>query len=498
MNVLKVMLWGNEIGRLVWDSAQKTTYFMFNPECENIPDVAPVILPKNKRDLTIPCYGDSRRLYQGLPPFIADSLPDSWGNKLFDKWIQHNHISRRDVTPLYKLMFIGKRGMGALEFEPAAKELQHTPKVDLQALYDMSLEIMDERGKIKFDASDNITLHTLMATGTSAGGRQMKVIVALNPSTGEIRSGQIDGLVGFDYCIIKFEDEIMPSSEIEMAYHDMATDCGIEMEKCALFKVEGIYHFLTHRFDRKDGRKIHTQTLAAINPEADSYEDIFATCRSLALSEQEITQMFRRLVFNVLSNNTDDHNKNFSFILEEGKRWKLAPAYDLTFIFNRLGNGPDTYRCMPVYGKAEDISREDLLNFAKENNIRNGGAIIDGIAAVLSKFPLYAGKYGIPSRWGDIIHRSIANNLRHFGFIDDLNRLAEFTGPSGRFFSLINVSVNTKGHYEVSAVVNGKKRRKFIKPGAASYSLLLKFETGELGKSETVNLLEEIFTECSC
>lgn len=495
MNILKVMLWGNEIGRLVWDSAKRTTYFMFNPECADIPDIAPLILPINKRDISIPSYGDSRRLYQGLPPFIADSLPDSWGNKLFDKWIRHNHISRGNVTPLYKLMFIGKRGMGALEFEPAAKELKHTQKVDLQALYNMSLEIMNERENIRFDASDNITLHTLLAMGTSAGGRQMKVIVALNPSTGEIRSGQIDGLAGFDYCIIKFEDEIMPSSEIEMAYHDMAIDCGIEMEKCALFKIEGIYHFLTHRFDRKAGKKVHTQTLAAINPEADSYEDIFATCRSLALSEQEINQMFRRLVFNVLSNNTDDHNKNISFILEEGKKWKLAPAYDLTFIFNRHGNGPDTYRCMSIYGKTEDISCEDLLYFAKENNIRNGGAIIEEIARVLSKFPLYAERYGIPFRWGDIIHRSITNNLRNFGFITDLDRLTEFTGSSGRVFSLINVSTNSKGYYEVSATVNGKKRRRFIKPDTVAYSRLLKFETGELGKSDTVNLFEEIFSD---
>ncbi|MDE6336772.1 MAG: type II toxin-antitoxin system HipA family toxin, partial [Muribaculaceae bacterium] len=304
MNYIKVNLWGEELGRLVWDASKRISYFSFNPNMQNRPDVSPLLRPVGKGNDQIPMYGDSRRIYQNLPPFIADSLPDSWGNKLFDQWTKQQRLSRQKITPLDKLTFIGKRGMGALEFQPAIKELEYSQDVNLKSLYELSLEILSERETVSFTTIEEITFQSLLRVGTSAGGRQMKAIVAINLTTGEIRSGQIEGLPGFDYFIVKFEDELVPTSEIEMAFYEMALVAGITMEECRLIPIEGINHFITRRFDRKNGEKIHMQTLAAINPEARSYEELMDTCRNIGLTESELQEVYRRLVFNVLANNT--------------------------------------------------------------------------------------------------------------------------------------------------------------------------------------------------
>ncbi len=199
MRYLKVKLWGQEIGRLVLESATRRIYFMYNPKLDNIPDIAPLLSPSKSRNYLLPIYGDERPIYQGLPPFIADSLPDSWGNTLFDKWVKDNKIPRNKVTPLYKLMFIGIRGMGALEYEPCADELTHTHKIDIKSLYDISLKILEDRDNMVLNTDEELTLQALLAVGTSAGGRQMKAVIAINDDTGEIRSGQTDGLNGFGY-----------------------------------------------------------------------------------------------------------------------------------------------------------------------------------------------------------------------------------------------------------------------------------------------------------
>ena len=290
MTYLKVKLWGQEIGRLVWEPTTRRIYFIYNPNLRNIPDIAPLLSSSKNRNIFLPIYGDERPLYQGLPPFIADSLPDSWGNTLFDKWVKDNKIPRNKVTPLYKLMFIGTRGMGALEYEPYAEDLTNNRKIDINSLYDISLKILEDRDNIVLNTNEELTLQALLSVGTSAGGRQMKAIIAINKETGEICSGQTDGLEGFDYYILKFGDKSMPIAEIEAAYFDMAVAAGIVMEECSVFSVDGINHFLTKRFDRAQGKKIHVQTLAAMNPEARSYEDLVATCRELSISESEIEQ----------------------------------------------------------------------------------------------------------------------------------------------------------------------------------------------------------------
>ena len=418
MKYLKVNLWGKEIGRLVWESSTRRIYFMYNPNLKNIPDIAPLLSSAKNRNNLLPIYGDDRPLYQGLPPFIADSLPDSWGNTLFDKWIKDSKISRNKITPLYKLTFIGTRGMGALEYEPCVTNLNHTKRIDIKSLHDLAKKILEDRGELVLNSNEELTLQALLAVGTSAGGRQMKAVIAVNEATGEIRSGQTDGLEGFNYYILKFGDKSMPIAEIETAFYHMAKQAGIEMEDCKLLPVEGINHFLTRRFDRKENKKIHVQTLAAMNPEARSYEDLIATSRELSLPESTIEEIYRRMVFNVMANNTDDHNKNFSFQLEENGKWKLAPAYDVTFIFNTTGTGPNIDRKLSIGGKTAEINKEDLLEFARQNDIKNAKAIINRVAEAISAFENYAEITSITQPWRGIIQKTLDNTFTEFGYKD--------------------------------------------------------------------------------
>ena len=495
MAYIKVKLFGKEIGRLVWESSERRSYFMYNPQYKGmIPDIAPLLSPAGSRNEMLPVYGDDRPIYQGLPPFIADSLPDSWGNTLFDKWVKDNKIPRNKITPLYKLMFIGTRGMGALEYEPSAADLAKNRAIDIKSLYGLSLKILEERDSLAVNPGEELTLQSLLAVGTSAGGRQMKAIIAINKETGEIRSGQTDGLEEFEYYILKFGAESIPIAEIEAAYGKMAASAGIDMEESGLFPVEGMNHFLTKRFDRKNGKKIYVQTLAAINPEARSYEDLIATCRELHVEESEVEQMFARMVFNVMANNTDDHNKNFSFLLKENGSWGIAPAYDVTFIFNVNGTGPNQDRRLGIGGKTSGITKEDLLDFARQNEIGGANEIIDSVAAALGRFDEYACQTGISRPWRAIIQKTLNSTLASFGYLPGSdNNDQEICDKYGRMISEIGVSVNSKGYYDVKAVIDGSRRRRFIRPAMKLYAGMSELDIFNLTNEQKTELAEKLF-----
>ena len=495
MDFLKVKLWGKEIGRLVWQPNTRRTYFVYNPDCiDDIPDISPLMSPISKRKNTTQIYGDDQPMYQGLPPFIADSLPDSWGNTLFDRWIKDNKVPRGMVTPLYKLMFIGTRGMGALEYEPCAEDLSHTQPINIKSLYEMSLKILEDRENILLSKSDELTLQALLAVGTSPGGRQMKAVIAINDKTGEIRSGQSDCSPDFEYYILKFGSDKMPLSEIETTYHQMALKAGIVMEECRLFPIEGTNHFLTKRFDRKNGRKIHMQTLAAICPEASSYEDLILVCRQLNIDESEIEQVYCRLVFNVMANNTDDHNKNFSFLLSEGGKWQISPAYDMTFIFNKYGTGPHIERRMSVNGKIAEITKEDLLEFARQNDIKNAGKILDSVADTIKNFSKYAKKNEVSQPWRGIIQKTINDTLRNYGYNDIENNFdEEITCHLGHIISELSIRFNSKGYFEISAIIDGRRQRRFVRPQMPIYKVLMDMDISNLSANDKKKLIKELF-----
>ena len=370
---LKVILWGEEIGRLAWDNRRRLAYFMYNPEwIKRGLNISPLVAPIDGARSLTPVWGEDARIYQKLPAFVADSLPDAWGNQLFDLWRQQNHLANADITPLDKLSFIGKRGMGALEFQPEYAREQKAQKIDMKSLADLAERIYTEREQARIMPDENIT---------------------------EIRSGQISGLKNYDYCLLKFGNTQYSSAELEMAYYELATMAGIRMMPSELYTVDDNNHFITKRFDRDGERKIYTQTLAAISPDADSYEQLIAVCRKLHLPESDCQEVFRRMVFNILANNTDDHNKNFSFIMEEDGSWRLSPAYDITYIIDNGGFLPNEDHCLYIRAKLRGITREDAIQFARDNGIRRPDAIIREVVASLKQFRSIATKYGVSEQW---------------------------------------------------------------------------------------------------
>lgn len=491
---LKVILWGEEIGRLAWDARRRLSYFMYNPTfLKKGLNISPLVAPVDGvRGLT-PIWGEEAKIYQKLPAFVADSLPDAWGNQLFDLWRQQNHLSNADITPLDKLSFIGKRGMGALEFVPEVSRERRVEKIDIKSLASLAERIFTERENARILPEESITMQSLLTVGTSAGGRQPKAIVAINRKNGEVRSGQISGLEDFDYCLIKFGNSQYCSAELEMTYYKLATMAGINMMPSELYQVDGNNHFMTKRFDRKDGKKVHTQTLAAINPDADSYEQLIAICRKLHLPETDCYEVFRRMVFNVLANNTDDHNKNFSFIMNEDGTWRLAPAYDITYIFDSGGFLPNEDHCMYIRAKLRGITRDDVIQLAKDNGIRRPDAIIRDIVKAIKQFRVVATKYGVAEQWIGRIETTIADHLKSWG---ELEAITCSTGEfviNGHTVKNIRMEQAYKGNFHLLAEIDGQERKFVIGKNKEGFSLIESIGIANLSSDQLKGMMEKYF-----
>lgn len=461
--ILKVMLWGKEVGRLSMDFRRGMPYFEYNRDwVENGLDVSPLNASIKRPQNLRPIFGASEKIYQKLPPFIADSLPDSWGNELFEQWRQQQKIRVGDITPLDKLAFIGKRAMGALEFEPETYKFSSVENLNLNSLIALAKRVYTERENAHVMPEESLDMQSLLAVGTSAGGRQPKAIVAINRETREIRSGQIEGLKNFDYCLLKFGAKERSTAELEMVYYEMATRAGISMMPCWLMAVEGEKHFVTKRFDRDHGRKLHMQTLAALYPEADSYESLLWVCRKMRLSERDSEEIFRRLVFNVLANNTDDHNKNFSFLMDESGRWSLAPAYDMTYIFSVGDYMPETHHCLLVKGKYTDITLHDVLELAADNGIRKADTIIADVVEALRSFRTLAEKNGVQERWISAVETTLQHNLEMWGFCPP-RTFEPYTDANGRHVENLRIEQQYKGNYHLLATIDGTERKAVIR-----------------------------------
>lgn len=481
--ILKVMLWGKEVGRLSMDFRRGMPYFEYNREwVENGLDVSPLNASIKRPQNLRPIFGASEKIYQKLPPFIADSLPDSWGNELFEQWRQQQKIMVGDITPLDKLAFIGKRAMGALEFEPETYRFSSVENLNLNSLIALAKRVYTERENAHVMPEESLDMQSLLAVGTSAGGRQPKAIVAINRETREIRSGQIEGLKNFDYCLLKFGTKERSTAELEMVYYEMATRAGISMMPCWLMAVEGEKHFVTKRFDREHGRKLHMQTLAALYPEADSYESLLWVCRKMRLSERDSEEIFRRLVFNVLANNTDDHNKNFSFLMDESGRWSLAPAYDMTYIFSVGGYLPETHHCLLVKGKYTDITLHDVLELAADNGIRKADTIIADVVEALRSFRTLAEKNGVQERWISAVETTLQHNLEMWGFCPP-RTFEPYTDANGRHVENLRIEQQYKGNYHLLATIDGKERKAVIRTKTAEHD--------EISRHGVPNLADE-------
>ena len=489
---LKVILWGMEIGRLAWDARRRLSYFMYNPAfLKKGLNISPLMAPIDGVRGLMPVWGEDAKIYQKLPAFLADSLPDAWGNQLFDLWRQQNHLSNADINPLDKLSFIGKRGMGALEFLPEVSRERKAEKIDVKSLANLAERIFTERENARIMPEESITMQSLLTVGTSAGGRQPKAIVAINRKSGEVRSGQILGLEDFDYYIIKFGNSQYCSAELEMVYYELATMAGINMMPSELYRVDGNNHFMTKRFDRKDGKKIHTQTLAAISTDADSYEQLIAVCRKLHLPETDCYEVFRRMVFNVLANNTDDHNKNFSFIMTEDGTWRLAPAYDITYIFGNGGVLPNEDHCMYIRAKLRNITRDDVILFAKDNGIRRPDSIIRDIADALKQFRAVATKYGVSESWIGRVENTIVNNLKLWRETEELF-LSDII-IDGHTVKNIHMEQAYKGNFHLFADIDGQERKFVIGKNKEDFSYIESIGIANLSLKQLTDMVEKYF-----
>jgi len=473
---LKVMLWGREIGTLTWNSRTCRSHFFFSPEYFKMSvDVAPIIAPKDSVESHFAIYGDSvNSVYQNLPPFIADSLPDDWGNLLFDQWFRNKGLHEKDKTPIAKLSFIGKRAMGAFEFVPCEEtDFVGDENVSLPGLYSLASRIEEERDKIVIHPEESLTEKALLAVGTSAGGRFKKAVIAVAPD-GSIHSGQTLLNPDWKYYIVKFNNPALCLSEVEKTYYELAKSSGIEMAESDMILVDGLWHFRTERFDRRDGRKILVMSLAAINPDAQSYEDLFTTCRRLRVPENEIYQLFRRMVFNFLASNTDDHAKNFSFILDDDGGWHLSPAYDVNFIFRTL-NSAETNHCFSMRGKRASVTRQDLISFAKEHDVKNYETVISDIEKVLDRFEPVARDNGVR---GDIIE-VISRRFHQIRCEMDGLSSSSFDAnwPSfeidGHSVDCFHFEKEEKGAVRIIAAVDGKLIKRIISPSHPDYLVIM-------------------------
>ena len=468
---LKIFLWDKEIGRLVWDKSINNTYFTYNPEFIRAGlEIAPLTATVKGLKSRLPVYGEDDRKYQKLPAFLADSLPDDWGNRLFEQWRIEHRISNADITPLEKLSFIGKRGMGAFEFLPEYRHFSINGKIDAQSLIDLARRIFNDRENAEIKAGESLTMQALIAVGTSAGGRQPKAVIAINRKTGDIRSGQLAGMEDYDYCILKFGDPDRSSAELEMTYYEMCRKAGIAIMDSALLDVEGEKHFLTRRFDRIGKEKLHTQTLAALCPGTDSYEKLLGVCREMRLPEKDSEEVFRRMIFNILANNTDDHDKNFTFVMDRKGQWSLSPAYDMTFIFNRGGFQPQEERCLMVRGKVSDITKSDVVSFAKENGIRRAEAIINKVAEAVMSFRETASAYNVRKEWINRIESCLLSRLEKWGYAqeNDFQKNSERILDGHRVRN-IKIELAYKGNLHLLADVDGKPMKYVFRKGSEEY-----------------------------
>lgn len=417
INCLDVMLWGHKVGTLV---SSKKGYknqicFYFDLDfVKNGLDIAPLRASVNSvaARTGLPIYPESEKLFGGLHSFIADSMPDYWGNVIFNEWAKANNIKQKDLTALDRLAYIGRRGMGALEFVPPANEDIETPfKLEIAQLSELAKIALNKAKDFHVTFSSNLAIESLFKIGTSAGGRRPKAVINLNPESGECFSGQVATTApGFIPMIIKFDEHVeAPTTRIEYSYYLMALAAGLRMMPSRLFESGGETHFLTERFDRcPNGEKIHVQTLAALSPTANSYEDLFDTAQRIGISPREIQHLYLQMIMNVLAANVDDHNKNFSFTMSKTGEWHVSPMYDFTFTVDLSAPFYTNRHSMTINGNNEDIRRVDLLALAARFNIKGASGIIDKAVDVVTDYRKFAIEAGVPELWIQKIESEIA------------------------------------------------------------------------------------------
>ena len=427
-HVAEVKLWGRTIGAVSLEDGSEVAAFEYDAAfADSGIAVAPLMMPPSRQVYSFPEL--PQQAFHGLPGLLADSLPDRFGNALIDAWLATRGRQPDSFNAVERLCYTGERGMGALEFAPASgPKARQASQIQIDQLVALASDVLTHRNDLQVsfaDAGREQALTDILRVGTSAGGARAKAVIAWNPATNEVRSGQVPAGQGFEYWLLKFDgvegnkDKELEDPQgygvIEYAYANMARDCGIEISECRLFEENGRQHFMTRRFDRlAGGEKLHMQSLAALahfdynNAGSYGYEQALLVIRQLELPMRMLEEQFRRMVFNIVARNHDDHVKNIAFLMDKSGSWTLAPAFDMTYSFNPSGAWTASHQ-MTLNGKRDDFTLEDFRACAQAVSLKRGRAeaIIGEVQQTVSRWQDYAGEAGVPDRWQENIQSTL-------------------------------------------------------------------------------------------
>lgn len=419
--VAMVLLWGREVGAVAWESERNIARFEYDPSfLRRGLQISPIHLPLQSGIFSFPNL--NRATFHGLPGLLADALPDRFGNRIIEVWLARQGRSVADFSPVERLCYMGARGMGALEFKPAlGPQARKAVPLEIAELTELASNILQHRTNwaVNLKGAESQALDTIIRVGTSAGGNRAKAVIAWNPQTQEIVSGQMAAPEGFEHWILKFDgvnDEALGDplgfGRVEYAYSQMAQAAGISMMPCRLLEEGGRAHFMTRRFDRGNrGEKIHMQSLCALshydfNAAGEyGYEQALAVIQQLNLGHPAMQEMFRRMAFNVVARNQDDHTRNIAFLMDKDGVWQLSPAFDVVWAYNPSGLWTNRHQ-MSVSGKRDDFTRADLLSVSGQFGIRGASDILDQVIDTVSQWTKFAKDADVPAVLSTEISRS--------------------------------------------------------------------------------------------
>ena len=432
MTVAEVCLWGTRIGAVSWDTEADLAAFEYTPEFQGSGiELAPLRMPLGSGVFRFPELG--RSSFSGLPGMLADALPDRFGNALIDSWLASRGQTPERFDPVQRLCYVGSRGMGALEFVPALHDPSDVgERLDVASLVELASAVLMDRAAFTTrlrEGDPKGAVRDILRVGTSAGGARAKAVVAWNPRTGELRSGQAPAAAGFGHWLLKFDgvsanrDKELADPAgyglVEYAYSLMAGAAGIEMSECRLLREGGRSHFMTRRFDRTEaGARLHMQTLSALMhldfdlAGAHSYEQALQCIRRLELPMAAVEEQLRRAVFNVLARNQDDHVKNISFLMDKKGLWSLSPAYDVTYAYNPLGTWTSRHQ-MTIGGKRDSFQLADFERLAKVGSMKRGRArvIFDEVLEAVRRWSDFAEEAGVPEQVASRIQATLRTDI---------------------------------------------------------------------------------------
>jgi serine/threonine-protein kinase HipA len=408
--IVEVMLYGQLLGTVEWNEKTGSSTFQYSSKIINTIEPSPIIMPTEGRNFET---NRDHLNFHNLPYLLSDSMPDDFGNIMMKEWLKQRKLSIDKINPVYRLTYVGKRGMGALEYIPANHRENDNNIVDISEIYEVAKSVLKSKKKTTYPDLDKDSLSEILRIGTSIGGARAKALIAIkldaNNKIEEIRPGDVIQPIGYSYWILKIDGANEQSlgegegfGKIEFAYYKLAKQAGIDMSDCLLYEENNRFHFLTKRFDRKDnGEKIHMQTFGALTGidykilKVTSYETLFNVMKRLQLPYKQIEQQYKRMLFNVIARNQDDHVKNFSFLMDKDGKWQISPAYDICFSYSPGGKWTNEHQSS-INGKYDNFTKVDLFDFAKKYGIKKSNIILEEVISAVNLWPKIAAEIDIP------------------------------------------------------------------------------------------------------